>query len=209
MINAVIGDVVFTNGQNLVIRAGHIEFSMTVSSQTAMKISQLDKSERSDVRILTYLQHKEDEMSLFGFCEEEERQLFLELIKVSGIGPKQALKILSGAKVHDIVMALDQNDVSFLSRIPGLGVKTSQKIVLALRDKLVTMDLGNSRVPSAVSQTARKYEDLIVALSEMGYDKKKVTDTITELEKTNADALAGKSRHEVEEFLFRLTLNSL
>lgn len=210
MINAIIGDVVFTNGQNLVLRAGQVEFSFIVSSQTALKISKLGAAERKEVRILAYLQHTQDDMVLFGFCEEEERQLFLELIKVSGIGPKQAMKILSGASVHDFLTALDQNDVKSLSRIPGLGVKTAQKIILALRDKLVTMDIeGTGTAEANPSQAARKYEDLIVALSEMGYDKKRVVDVITDLEKANSELLSRKNRHEQEEFLFRLAISSL
>lgn len=207
MINAVIGDVVFTNGQTLVLRAYGVEYSFQVSSQTAMRISQLESSQRSGVRILAYLQHREDEMCLFGFYGEEERQLFMELIKVSGIGPKQALKILSGASVHDFLVALDQNDIKFLSRIPGLGVKTSQKILLAMRDKLV--DLGPGGAYSAAAGTTKRYNDLIAALAEMGYDKKQVADVICDLEKSNSESLGKMSLHEQEEFLFRKALGAL
>lgn len=208
MINAIIGKVVFINGQNLVLRTGGVEYSITVSSQTGYKISMLDDASRSELRILTHLQHREDEMCLFGFSSEDERALFWELIKVSGIGPKQAMKILSGASVTDFISALDGNDIKFLSRIPGLGLKTAQKIVLALKDKLVGLD-QKTNTAMAQKGEAKRYEDLIVALTEMGYDRKKVVQTISELEKQNAEVLAKKSLHEQEEYLFRLTINAL
>lgn len=207
MINAVIGDVVFTNGQTLVLRAGAVEYSLVVSAQTALNVSRLEGAERRNVRILTYLQHREDEMVLFGFSSEQERQLFLELIKVSGIGARGALKILSGASVSDIIAALDREDVKFLSKIPGLGTKTAQKIILALRDTLVA---GSSATGAgSAPQAARKYDDLVAALSDMGYDKKRVVDVIAGLEQTHAAELGTKSLQEQEEILFRLALSTL
>src|SRR5574344_288689 len=168
MINAVIGDVVFINGQNLVLRSGGLEFSLVVTSQTAMKISRLESNERRNLRVLSYLQTRDDGMSLFGFSDEEERQLFLELITVSGIGPKQAMKILSGISVHEFITALDGNDVKSLSRVPGLGVKTAQKIILALRDKLVDMDsaASSSKNNDDNNDISRRFDDLVVALTE-------------------------------------------
>jgi holliday junction DNA helicase RuvA len=211
MINAVIGDVVFINGQNLVLRSGGLEFSLVVSSQTAMKISRLESNERRNLRVLSYLQTRDDGISLFGFSDEEERQLFLELITVSGIGPKQAMKILSGISVHEFITALDGNDVKSLSRVPGLGVKTAQKIILALRDKLVDMDsaASSSKNNDDNNDISRRFDDLVVALTEMGYDKRKVVDTLSSLENANSDKLKGRNTHEQEELLFRLALNSL
>jgi hypothetical protein len=78
---------------------------------------------RRQVRILTWLQHREDGMTLYGFTDEDERMLFLELNKVSGIGPRQALKILSAVQVRAFVKALDDNDVDYLSSIPASGLR--------------------------------------------------------------------------------------
>ena len=143
MINAIIGQLVCVNAQSAVILGGSIEYELVISSQTATRLSNLQGADRSNVRLLAWLQHREDGMTLFGFSDEDERRLFLELIKVNGIGPRQAMKILSGVRVRDFIAALDQSDVNFLSKIPGLGAKTSQKIILALRDTLVfTLD-GN------------------------------------------------------------------
>lgn len=202
MINAVIGQLVCVDAQSVTILGGSIEFELNVSSQTATRLSALQGAERNNVRLLTYLQHKEDSMTLFGFANEDERRLFLELIKVNGIGPKAAMKILSGVTVSDFITALDQGDVNFLSKIPGLGSKTSQKIILALRDTLVFTQ-EDSKPQNIANGSSKKYEDVVNALIEMGYDRKKVSNAIAELLDKNAAKIESMNQSQVEEWLFR------
>ena len=202
MINAIVGQLVCVNAQEVSILACGVEYELIISSQTATRLSSLEGAERNNVRLLAYLQHTEDSMRLFGFYDEEERRLFTELIKVNGIGPKQAMKILSGVRVSDFISALDKSDVNFLSKIPGLGSKTSQKIILALRDTLVfTSDTVS--VENISSGVSNKYKDMADALVEMGYDKKKVQDCLGNLLKENEALLSSKSYSEAEEWLFR------
>jgi len=213
MIHAVIGEIVYVGAQTAVIRtAGGIEYQLIVSSQTASRLSQPQGEARRQVRLLSWLQHKEDSMTLFGFTDDEERTLFLELIKVNGIGPKQAMKILSAVQVRAFIQALDKNDLQYLSNIPGLGPKTSQKIILALRDTIVlepphgpiTSDQGANG-----SRLEKRYDDLVAALVDMGYDKRQVISMLGKLIEDNALLLKGKNQHEAEEFLFRNTIISL
>lgn len=202
MINAIIGQIVCVTAQSVTLLAGSIEYNLVISSQSATRLSNLQGSDRSNVRIFTWLQHKEDAMTLFGFTDEDERRLFFELIKVNGIGPRQAMKILSGVRVQDFITALDQSDVNFLSKIPGLGAKTSQKIILALRDTLVFTQ--EAKKPQNVARGAsHAYQDIVDALVEMGYDKKKVLDVIGRLLEENSAQLEGKSQSSIEEYLFR------
>lgn len=204
MIHAVIGEVVHVGAQEVVLRtAGGIEYELIVSSQTASKLSQLHADARRQVRLLSWLQHREDSMTLYGFTDDEERMLFLELIKVNGIGPRQAMKILSGVQVRVFIHALDTNDMTFLSTIPGVGPKTSQKIVLALRDTVVLDIPKRSASDNSTGSLDKRYEDLVVALADMGYDKRQVVSTLTKLLEENHELIAGKSLHESEEFLFR------
>ncbi len=208
MINAVIGQIVCVNAQSVIILGGSIEYELIISSQTATKLSNLQGADRKNVRLLAWLSHKEDAMTLFGFNDEDERRLFLELIKVNGIGPKQAMKILSGVRVKDFIQALDQSDVNFLSKIPGLGAKTSQKIILALRDTLVfTQD--DALPQNVAAGNSHKYQDIIDALAEMGYDKKKVQETIAKLLKDNELLVASKTQSETEEWIFRSAIVAL
>lgn len=202
MINAIVGQLVCVNAQTAVILGGSIEFELIISSQTATKLSNLQGAERSNVRLLAWLQHKEDGMTLFGFSDEDERRLFLELIKVNGIGPKQAMKILSGVRVKDFIHALDSSDINFLSKIPGLGAKTSQKIILALRDTLVFTEEA-AKPQNVATGNSKKYQDIIDALVEMGYDKKKVLETVANLLKEHPDYVESHSQSAVEEWLFR------
>jgi Holliday junction DNA helicase RuvA len=115
-------------------------------------------------RIYLHLHHKEDIMQLYGFSESRERSLFLDLLKVAGIGPKQAVRMLSGTEVDLFIKQLDDNDVDALTRLPGLGKKTAQKIILALRGKLSFEE--ETMQPQADS-------DIINALVDMGFDRKK------------------------------------
>jgi len=202
MINAVIGQLVCVDAQSVTLLGGSIEYELYVSSQTATRLASLQGAERNNVRLLAYLQHKEDSMTLFGFGSEEERRLFLELIKVNGIGPKAAMKILSGVTVEDFISALDKGDINFLSKIPGLGAKTSQKIILALRDTLV-FTKEDSMPQNIANGSSRKYEDVVNALIEMGYDRKKVSNAIAALVDKNAALIETKSQSEVEEWLFK------
>lgn len=207
MIHAVIGEVVHVGAQQAVLRTdGGLELELIVSSQTASKLSQLHGDARRQVRLLSWLQHREDSMTLFGFTDEEERLLFLELIKVNGIGPKQAMKILSGVQVRAFIKALDDNDLTFLSSIPGVGPKTSQKIVLALRDTVVFDTPHQQKQGGGGTGLDKRYDDLVAALSDMGYDKRQIVGVLAELLNEHGDLLAGKNLHEAEEFLFRNAL---
>ncbi|MDD4011178.1 MAG: Holliday junction branch migration protein RuvA [Sphaerochaetaceae bacterium] len=211
MINALIGELVSISPSSLVVRAGSIEFECAASAQTASAFSLLPQERRSNVKVLTILVHHEDVMSLIGFYSEEERHLFQELVKVPGVGNKQALKILSGVKVNDFIRALDNNDIDYLSRIPGLGTKTSQKIILALRDTLV-QDYeisGTLRSQGGSGEAIKPYSDLVEALSSMGYDKKRVVDSLLRLVSENSESLAAMGHQKAEEWLFVAAISDL
>ncbi|MDY4609442.1 MAG: Holliday junction branch migration protein RuvA [Sphaerochaetaceae bacterium] len=211
MINAVIGDIVYVSAQELVLRCGHIEYSLIISSQTASRLSQLQGDQRKNLRMLTWLQHREDSMTLFGFSDEQERVVFNQLQNVSGIGPKQALKILSGISVVNLIKALDAGDVKTLSRIPGIGSKTGQKLILALRNVLVLDDDVSEPGSSARKKgdVDKRWSELAEALVEMGYDKKKVSETLVKLVDEHALLLEPMEQHEAEETLFRYAIIAL
>ena len=95
----------------------------------------------SSVRVFTYMQVREDDISLFGFTSEDERNAFEKLISVSGIGPKVALAALSSYRPGDLADALASEDVTKLSRIPGIGKKTAQRMILELKGKLASSAL--------------------------------------------------------------------
>ncbi len=209
MIHAINGELVKSSPSHAVIlTAGGIEFSLLISNTTASRLSSLQGAEKREVRVLTYLQHREDAMTLFGFIDERERTIFLELLKVNGIGAKQALKILSGVQVDAFIHALDTSDVKFISSIPGIGPKTSQKIILALRDTIVVQE-STSQARTEMRGLEEGYSDLVAALSDMGYDKRQVIQRLQSLVSDHEQELNGMSMSEREKFLFKMALIQL
>jgi Holliday junction DNA helicase RuvA len=188
MINSLKGVLTGKNAGKFYLETGGLEWEIESSYTT---ISSLP-AEGSQVRVFTHLYHREDSMRLFGFADEEERFLFLNLMKVNGIGPKQALRILSSTTSEFFSRILEDGDAAALSRIPGLGLKTAQKIILALKGKL------SFRGESGQSEQAG---DIVLALEDMGFDRKKAAAVIKALtEELGAEGVAGA---ELEKECFR------
>ncbi|MDY3768282.1 MAG: Holliday junction branch migration protein RuvA [Sphaerochaetaceae bacterium] len=184
-----------------------IEFSILVSSQTSSAImGYLAKSE--SVKLYTLLIHREDAMYLIGFKDITERKLFEELNSISGIGVKQALKILSGMSTREFIEALDKGDVKKISSIPGLGVKTAQKILIMLREKLVEIE-RNDKPKSSLSALLMPFSDIIDAMCDMGYQKEDVKKALEGILNDNADKFAPLSHEEKEKQVFTALLKEL
>jgi len=123
-------------------------------------------AEGSEVSLLVHTHVREDALALFGFISAREQTLFERLIAVSGVGPKLAINILSGIEAPDLIVALRESDVARLTRIPGVGKKTAERLVLELRDKMPALTAEESpRVPVAGDHK----EDLSSALVHLGY----------------------------------------
>jgi len=174
MFNSLKGIVTGKTAEHLYLETSGIEWALESSATTLSQIA----SPGQEARVFTYLHHREDSMVLFGFATTGERDLFLNLISVSGVGPKAARKILSGISVNDFIEALEAEDLKTLTRLPGLGKKTAQKIVLQLRGKLIDAE----EIPSKAGSTPVNNE-WVSALVAMGFDKKRCIQTVAALEK--------------------------
>lgn len=115
-----------------------------------------------EVTIHTYLHVREDTHALYGFRSLESKELFLRLLSVSGIGPKSALSLLATDAINDVILAIEEGNVKFLNKFPGIGTKSAQQIILDLKGKLVEDE--NTLVPSMQN-------DVIDALSALGYSR--------------------------------------
>jgi Holliday junction DNA helicase RuvA len=123
----------------------------------------------SSVTLLIHTQVREDAISLYGFLSAREKHLFELLISASGVGPVLALKILSGMSVDDLVPAVRSGDLARLTRIPGVGRKTAERMIVELRDKLAAVEIPeDARKPVTTTGTAG---DVISALLNLGYDQ--------------------------------------
>jgi holliday junction DNA helicase RuvA len=122
----------------------------------------------SSVTLLIHTQVREDAISLYGFLSAREKHLFELLISASGVGPVLALKILSGMSVDDLVPAVRSGDLARLTRIPGVGRKTAERMIVELRDKLAAME-SPGQVTSA--PTTGSDNEVVIALTNLGFDR--------------------------------------
>lgn len=188
MLNSLSGVLSGKSAGRITLAAGPVEWELEVSFSTLQSLPAAGET----VRVFTYLHHREDALKLFGFAGEVERSVFLELIKVDGIGPRQAMKILSGSDAARFVEILDAGDVDSLRRIPGIGLKTAQKIVLALKGKL-------SLKPD--EEQPAEGADLVAALIDMGFERRRSALTVRNLHE--AYRQDGRDPKKLERELFK------
>lgn len=155
------------------------------------------------VELLTHLQVLEDDMRLYGFASSQEKELFKILISVSGIGPKIALNVLSSITPTSFCAAVRNADIKMLSRINGIGKKTAERIVLELKNKVLTVS-PESAFPGKVPDTvAKSAEDAILALVQLGFKYDIAAKTVHELVKITPPAESSS------ENLIRMALKNL
>lgn len=116
----------------LVVEAGGVGYLLNASNYTVSKLGRAGQT----VKVFTYLAVREDDMSLYGFATEEEKQMFLRLITVSGVGPKMALGILSAADVSTLATSIVSGDTKTLAKVKGIGKKTAERIVVELKESI-------------------------------------------------------------------------
>jgi Holliday junction DNA helicase RuvA len=156
------GRLLSKSPDHVVLETGGVGYQVAVSVPTFSSLP----SEGGEVALHIYTQVREDALALYGFLSRDEKQLFEKLIAVSGIGPKLAVTVLSGMAADALVSALRGNDLAALTRIPGVGKKTAERMVLELRDKLAALPTAPAAAP-----VSRMEEDLVSALVNLGYQR--------------------------------------
>jgi len=151
--------------QEAVVDVGGVGYRVAIPLSTFYRIGEPG----DEVTLLTHTHVREDALALFGFLTADEQALFERLIAVSGVGPKLALSILSGIEAPDLVAALRASDVPRLTRIPGVGKKTAERLVLELKDKV--QGLAATEEAAGPSPVSRAKEDLVSALVHLGYSR--------------------------------------
>ena len=211
MFNSLSGIVTGKFPQKLYLETNGIEWDIIVPDTTLDSLPKLGES----TRVFTWMQHTENAMTLFGFASDKDRDLFFDLNKVDGVGPKSAIKIMSSIQRDQLVQSLESGDLTALEKIPGLGKKTAQKMLLTLKGKLtLDDDLPGAKV---IVNRGGEFSDVVSALANMGYDKRDVETCITNLvEDLNKEApqagevaFKNKTRDAKEEILFRKAIIAL
>ncbi|MEJ2664417.1 MAG: Holliday junction branch migration protein RuvA [Spirochaetia bacterium] len=192
MFNSISGTISFKGSHSIYICTGGIEWELFATAQSLKDFPPAGQ----ETRAFVFLYHREDQMRLYGFSCREERSLFLDLLKVGGLGPKLAIKILSAITYSAFITALEKEDLNTLSSLPGLGKKTAQKVLLVLQGKL--------KKPDEPDRAADLNEDIINALIGMGFDKKLSREAvITAGKELQSDELSGE---ELDKELFTRAL---
>jgi Holliday junction DNA helicase RuvA len=169
-----------------VVECGGVGYGVNVSAYTGEMLP----SEGSEVTLLTHLIVREDSLTLYGFLDVQEKELFLNMIEISGIGPKMAQRILSSVSPNDFLSLIAMENSAGLSKIKGIGKKTSEMLVLALKDKALSI----SAIAGENSSVALPFaeQEAVLALHTLGVKEpgaRKAVEKAAEILGKNADAV--------------------
>ena len=165
MIGRLSGTLAGKSPPQVLVDAGGVGYELDVPMSTFFNLPALGEP----VQLLTHLVVREDAHVLFGFLTAPERQTFRELIRISGVGPRTALSILSGLSVDDLVRAVQQQDGVRLTKVPGIGKKTAERLMLELKGRLVATD---AVVAGSASSAGSSSTDIEQALLALGYNER-------------------------------------
>ncbi|MCF6138078.1 Holliday junction branch migration protein RuvA [Pseudalkalibacillus berkeleyi] len=177
MIDYITGTVKYIHTDHVVLECGHIGYKINCPNPFVYQ------DEIGNTKTIYMYQHvREDILALYGFENLDERDLFMKLIQVSGIGPKGALAILASGKPAQVVTAIENEDEKFLTRFPGVGKKTARQMILDLKGKLPnwTDTLFDEKPETSVSPQG--LDDALEALVALGYGQKEIKKIVPQLE---------------------------
>jgi Holliday junction DNA helicase RuvA len=173
------GKLIARHPNQAVIETMGVGYDVVISVPTFSELPPLG----SEVALHIHTHVREDQIALYGFLRPEEKQLFEKLITVSGIGPKLAITILSGMPADEMVNAIRGNDIARLTKIPGIGRKTAERMVLELRDKLPA---STGEVAAAIPTMSAVQEDVLSALMNLGYQRAAAEKALSTIEKNGS-----------------------
>ena len=186
------GEIIECNGNTVVVECGGVGYELiaSVSCVQNLKVGEIAK-------VYTYLAVSQDDMRLFGFSSSQEKNMFLKLTGINGIGPKSAIDILSGMDVPSLALAIYNGDVKTLSKIKGVGKKSAERIILELKDKMNIegQALQTQAVGVKVEEpTIEVNSDAVSALMTFGYSK---TEAVNAVKKVQKDGMS------IEQIIFK------
>ena len=194
MIGQIRGRLADKRPNQLLVDVGGVGYQVQVPLSTFAALGEL----HTEVTLLIHTHVREDALALYGFLSSREKHFFELLLSASGVGPALALKILSGMSVEELVPAIRGGDLARLTRIPGVGRKTAERIVVELKDKLETVAVAEEKPTASAGGTEA---DVVSALTNLGYDGRAAEKAVEE-----AKGAAGTGNFEK---LLRSTLQTL
>lgn len=168
MISYITGSLEYISDNSIVVECGGIGYSMMISGQFMNRLPAI----HSEIKVFTYMYVREDEISLYGFYDKDELEVFKVLLGVNGVGPKAALSLLSALTVNELRLAVVSEDVKSITRANGIGAKGASRIILELKDKLRMEDMIDAAYEDAINGGADDSDikvNVIAALTALGY----------------------------------------
>lgn len=163
---------------SIILDTGNFGIQVFVPQKLLLRLG----PEGEPLRLFTYMHVREDAITLYGFRAESEKRMFLALLGVSGIGPKVAMGIISASGAPEIASYITSEDTAAMTRFPGVGRKTAERIVLELKDRLEPADYGVEEIPGASSLDSELIDDVVAALCSLGFSRRRAAMAVTELE---------------------------
>lgn len=172
MIGRLHGKLIEKTPPQVLVDVGSVGYEVDVPMSTFCNLP----AEGSEITLLTHFIVREDAQLLYGFATAAERQTFRALIRISGVGPRIALAVLSGMSTQDLADAVEQGNATLLTRVPGIGKKTADRLVLELKGKLA----GNAFAPAGGAASAAQ-ADILSALMALGYSEREAQASVRAL----------------------------
>lgn len=166
MIGYLKGNVLYNADNVVILENNGVGYEVCCSASALQNLLSAKKGE-----VYTYTAVREDGIFLYGFVSAEEKNMFLKLISVSGVGPKMGITVLSGMNLSALALAIATSDVKTLSKIKGLGKKTAERIILELREKINEGDADTSLAGTLSEPKAEVDEDAVIALMSLGFTR--------------------------------------
>lgn len=167
MIASLHGTLLAKSATELLVEVNGVGYAVSIPLSTFEKAGEVG----APVTLLTYLHVREDALQLYGFATEEERNLFKLLISVSGIGPKMAQSILSGIAPADLTNSISEGNHFALTKIPGVGRKIAERLVVELREKISRMEIPSSFPPASSQAQTNVRSETLLALTSLGFNR--------------------------------------
>jgi len=180
MIYYIQGKIVYKSPARVVIENNGVGYSLNISIETSRALGE----EGEETILFTFLQVKEEEVLLYGFATEEERQMFQILLSVPGIGPKVALRILSGMNISELYNAIVAEDITFFTGIPGVGRKIGERLIVELKQRVEKLPV----LPEQQKVDNREiFSSAVEALIVLGYKRKEAASVVNRIIKENSN----------------------
>ncbi len=183
MIGHLKGRIINKNPPEVLIEVEGIGYEVLCPMSTFYELDNLSE----DILLFTHLSIKEDAHTLFGFITKDEKNVFRELIRVNGVGPKVALAILSNLSVNSLVQCISTEDADLLAKTPGIGKKTALKLIVELQDRLGKLELSGSLVSSKEFKQSSNpnSRQAIEALQSLGFKVKEANKMVSKIDDQN------------------------